>query len=465
MPAPAPAGRSVRGLLHTTHGQALLVMLVMALGFSVMPLVNTVRRPTNNKDYTRWWEAATTVRAGEALYPPGEAKFSGFIYPPGIAVLFYTPMSLLGMKAMVAALCALTFVGHVVSVFASVHLATGGWRDRHWLVYAIPIAVTLPFVSDNYFLGQFNLTMLGLMLLGFVALEAGRPNLAGGLMAFAASAKAFPISALGYLVWRRRWGAALAMVAGVALFAVAAPAALRGVDRHLQESWTWLDRMVLSSSGTNLANQPNRAYRAGNQSLVSVVHRLTRPTESADDPSDNPANFNANLIDIGPRGAFAAFAGLSGALCVAFVLAMPRAARRTGRSNAMEYAIVLLLIVMFSPKAGTYYYCWDIPAITIITAETLAAPIGSRRRRFLLGGLVTAVVILATALSQALEIPGPQTYGATMWGSMALLLMLLALLWDAGRSATVTVTVAALPCAQGETPGKRIADGGGEGCR
>lgn len=464
-PDPAPGKTISQGLVHTTHGQALIVMLVMAIGFSVMPLVNTVRRPSNNKDYSRWWEAATAVRAGEALYPPGETEFSGFIYPPGIAALFYAPMSLLGMKVMVAGLCALTFAGHAAAVFASVFLATGGWRGRHWLVYALPIVVTLPFVSDNYFLGQFNLTMLGLMLLGFVALEGRRPNLAGGLLAFAASAKAFPVSALGYLVWRRRWGATLAMLAGLALFTVAAPAALRGVDRHLQESWTWLDRMVLSSSGTSLANQPNRAYRAGNQSLVSVVNRLTRPTETPDDPNDNPANFNANLIDIGPRGAFAIFAGLSAALCLAFVLAMPRQERRTRRSNAMEYAILLLLIVLFSPKAGTYYYCWDIPAITIITAEILAAPIGSRRRRWLIGGLAGAVAILVTALTQALEIPGPQTYGATMRGSMTILVILLALLWDAGRSGPISAADPALLCAAGATPSDPSAGGGCEGGR
>lgn len=420
-------------LVHTTHGQAIVVMLLIAIGFSVMPMVNSIRKPKANKDYSRWWSAATMVRNDQAMYPPDLTVFTGFIYPPAIAVTFYTPLSLLGFPIMVGLLCLLTSIGHVVSVFASVYFATGRWRDQHWLIYAVPIAVTVPFVSDIYFLGQFNLTMLAMMLVGFIMLESRRWIWAGILFAFPTSAKAFPLTILGYLVWRRRWWATFSMLAALFVMVIAAPALVRGVDRHLQESWTWLDRMVLSSSSTNLANQPERAFRAGNQSLVSVVNRLTRPTEPPGPADSDPDNFNANLIDIGPNGSFIVFASVAAAFCLAYILAMPRRDQRTRRTAGMEYAIVLLLIVIFSPKAGTYYYCWTIPALAIITAEALGATPGSARRKLILTGLLASIGIMATALTQAFNIPGPQTYGATLWGGVALLITLLALLWTAKR--------------------------------
>jgi len=39
--------------------------------------------------------------------------------------------------------------------------------------------------------------------------------------------------------------------------------------------------MLLSTSGERLANQPDRAFRSGNQSMMSVTHRLMRDVEAA----------------------------------------------------------------------------------------------------------------------------------------------------------------------------------------
>jgi hypothetical protein len=422
-------GDGVRVLLRTSHGITLLIIVLIGIGFSVMPILNTFRKPDSNKDYTRWWLVARAVDDGTPIYPPGEIVVRGFIYPPGIASVVYAPLSILGFTAMVAALCLINMAAHAFSIMACVHFATGRWRDQHLVLYLVPLLVTLPYVWDTYFLGQLNLTLLAVMLLGFVMLDRGRPGAAGGLFAFAASTKVFPVMVLGYLVWRRRWAAAAATVVGIVVFMLVAPMPMRGVERHLQESREWLDRVVLSTSSTSIAGIPGRAYRAGNQSLVSVVNRLTRPVEETDPPPSNPDYFNVNLVDIGPRGSFLVFGTIAGVLCLAYILAMPRAAARTPRIAGIEYAILLILITIFSPKAGSYYFCWTMPGLAVITAAILSAPAASRARRLLVAGLIVTVAIMATALAQAFDRHTPQTYGSTLWGAVALLGMLLLLLW------------------------------------
>lgn len=403
------------------------MLAAIGIGFSVLPMVNAFAKPEHNKDYSAWWWAAQAVRTGRPMFPPGSTDFDTFIYPPGSAVSIYTPLSLLGFPAMVAIICVLTFLSHVVAVAASVKLATGRVRHRHPLIYILPTAVTLPFVWDCYFLGQANLSLLALMLLGALALEKARSGLAGALFAVCAVAKAFPATAMGYLVWRRRWKAAAAMLAVAVGLLIVLPAPIRGWDRNLQETATWIDRMVLSTSGENLANRPSRAYRFGNQSLVAVVGRLTRDIEAGRDNQGERFRIRVNAVDLPPRVSFMIFAGIAAALCLAYVLAMPSKRAMTPRTSGIEYAILLILMVIFSPKAGSYYFCWIMPALAIACARWVEAPRGSWRRRLIAGSTIGSVGVMATALTQPFD-PTTQALGATLWGTMILLGLMLALL-------------------------------------
>lgn len=428
--------------MSSSHGLALVLVLVLAVIASAVPVIKTFKHEKNNKDYSKWWGAALKVRGGEALFPPEAQYFGDFIYPPSSAVMLYAPLSLPGLTGMVVLLCLLTAAAHLFAIYASVYFACGRWRDQHVLLYVVPFAWTAPFAWDIYVLGQFNLTMLGLMMGGLLLLHLGRQVGGGALLALATAAKAFPLTVVVYLLWRRHWLALASLVVTLGVVMFVLPGAIRGYPRHYQETAKWIDRMILSSSSTSLANQPWRAYRSGNQSLLSVVNRLTRPTENPDWPSKSDDDFNANLVDLGPRGSMAVALGLVAVLCLAYLLAMPAKARITRRTAGLEAAVLLMLIVMVSPKAGTYYYCWSLPAVTMLMAEWLAAPAGSRRRLWLGVGMWTSLLILATALSQALNIPGPQTYGATFLGNLVLLITLLATLCDAKRSPGLQATTA-----------------------
>ncbi len=402
----------------------LLLIILIGVGFSATPVIKTFTKPDNNKDYSRWWRAAEDVRRGNPLLAPAEQSF---IYPPASAVVFYAPLSFLGRTGMATALCVINIGAHIAVLLLSAGYATQRERNPHPLVYLVPLVVALPYVWDTYFLGQPNLVLLAAMLAGFRLLDRAGwgPVLAGGVFGAAAVAKAFPATVIGYLVWRRLWTAAAAMVLATLLVLLVAPGFVRGFEANARETWTWVDRMILSTSGEKLANQSSRAFRPGNQSMMSVVHRLTRDVE--DGPGGQP-EFRVNVLALSPAGSFLVFAGFAGGLCLAFASALPARARRTARTTAVEYAILLVLITLFSPKAGSYYYCWSMPGLAVITAEWLRAPAGSWLRRLLLGGLILTVGVMASALSQLFDADLPQLLGATFWGSFLMVLMLLGLL-------------------------------------
>jgi hypothetical protein len=408
--------------------KALWLFLLFSVLLWIPPVVNTVRHHKGNKDYGTWEDVAHLVREGKAIYPEGKKKFDhNFFYPPPIAPLFYAPLSYAGQNGMVILLCAFTTAGHLISILISVHFATGRVRGQRPLLYWVAFLVSVPFVWDMYFLGQLNLTLLAVMLVAFLALDhLKRPLTAGALLAVSAAAKAFPLTSIGYLIWRRHWLAALSMIGSLVLILVIIPAPIRGFDRNLQELRTWTDNMLLHNTGDTLANQPDRGFKFGNQTLVSVVHRLTRPLNVG---KERDGNLTVNFISISKEAAFVIFFIIAGSMCLAYVIAMPTKARRTARTNALEYAILLLLIVIFSPKAGSYYYVWSMPGFTIVAAEALRSPVGSKRRRWIWTGFFASIIVMASALTQNFD-RTLQGMGATMWGGFLLFVTLVAILWN-----------------------------------
>lgn len=419
---------AIRGFKLEVHERrTLAAFLVVALLLSVVPVVNTIRKSNPNKDYGTWYTVGHLVRENKPIYPPEISEFShNFFYPPAIASLLYAPVSYAGKVGLVLILCALSAAGHVVTSWLSVYFVTGRIRGQPMVLYVVPYVLSVPFWWDIYILGQLNLTLLGVMMLGFVALEHKRPVAAGACLALSAAAKAFPLTAIGYLIWRRHWVAVGSMLATLVLVLVILPSPIRGFDRNLQELTTWTERMLLNNTGQTLANQPDRGYRYGNQTLLSVVHRLTRPLPVG---KISDGDMTVNFVTISARSAFLIFIVLAGGMCLAYVWAMPPRGERTRRTNAIEYSILLILIVVFSPKAGSYYYCWMIPGFTVVMAELLDSPKRSVRRRWILAGFGLSVLVLSTALTQHFD-RHAQGMGATMWGSVILFVLLVGILRD-----------------------------------
>ena len=101
----------------------------------------------------------------------------------------------------------------LVCIELSNRLAVDPGTYRHPLVLIIPSFAAIVLIHNIYLLGQPNLLLLALLLGAFACLQSGRNVAAGALVATAAAIKAFPILALGYLLYRRMWTASATTIA------------------------------------------------------------------------------------------------------------------------------------------------------------------------------------------------------------------------------------------------------------
>jgi hypothetical protein len=98
----------------------------------------------------------------------------------------------------------------------------------------------------------------------------------------------------------------------------------------------------------------------------------------------------------------------------AFVAVMPASSQRTPETDAVEFALLLLLILIFTPLSFGYLSAWLLYPLTVIVQRLLLAPV---RRAGLLGLTLSAVALVS--LSIPLRIPA-QTYGNTLFATFLL---------------------------------------------
>ena len=398
----------------------LTVFVVLTLGFSVAPIVNYFHGG-RNKDYPLWYAVGQKVLCGDDLYPRDGTKF-WFMYPPPAALLL-APLSGLGRLPMVAALLLLNSAAWATTVLLSVRLAAGRAFGQHHALYLVPSALCVFYVHDIYLLGQPNLLLLALLLGAFACLRTGRERAAGLLVALAAVIKAFPVLVLPYLVYRRHWRALVWAVAGLAALLVLAPAPFRGFQRNLDELGVWAGGMVFRYDADAIGQRPAQGYGFKNQSLIAVAHRLLRPVnaEAESDPAEvRPVYVNVADLDFRTVTLVVVVAALG--LGLFFVWSMPPHGQRTAGSDAVEFAMLIVLVLMSSPYTFVYYFVWLIYPFTVVVNLALTA--ASRRERNRTVAWFASILLLL-ALAQPFLYPRvPQALGNSFWACLLLLVCL-----------------------------------------
>src|SRR5437764_3862282 len=332
--------------------RALLTLFIAtAAVFSVLPLLHYFRGG-HLFDYKLWYDTGQQVLAGDEIFFFRSGKYD-FMYPLSCA-LFLGGASLLGQGGLSFLLVAINSVAWFCSAKLSATLATCDRRIANPWVYVVPSLLVIVYIWSTYHLGQPNLVLLALMLGAFVALRAEREIVAGGLIAVAAAIKAFPVLAIVYLVYRRYWTAAASLVASLVFLLLILPAPFRGFERAWHDLEQWSAGMLKYSEVT-VGQRPMRSYTWKNQSLVGVTNRLLRQVD-ADAASAPHQPVYVNLADIEFPVVNTIIISVALALCVLFIAVMPQRAMRTEESDAIEFALLLLLLLMLTPLSFGYFY-------------------------------------------------------------------------------------------------------------
>ena len=399
-----------RRLNSPTGFRALLsIFIVTAIAFSTVPLLHYFRGRTI-MDYKLWYETGKHVLAGDEIFFLRSGKYD-FMYPPSCA-LFLASASLLGQAGLILLLVAINSAAWFSSARLAAILANGHrFVNSVWL-YLIPSLLVIVYIWSSYHLGQPNLVLLALMLGAFVALRAKREVSAGALIALAAAIKAFPVIAIIYLIYRRYWKAALSVVVTLTFLLLILPAPFRGFERAWHDLEKWSSGM-LKYDAAAVAQRPMRSYTWKNQSLVSVSNRLLRHVD-ADAASAPHMPIYVNLADLRFRTVNAIIISVALALGILFITVMPQRGMRTAESDAIEFALLLLIMLMITPLSFGYFFSWLMLPFAVITQWVLAG-----KGWALLWWSVPAVAILALAL----PFPrGAQLYGNTFFATLLLFL-------------------------------------------
>jgi hypothetical protein len=389
----------------------------------LVPIWHAVRGHST-KDYWVWYQTGQLVLQGGEVYPDQFHKFP-FMYPPPCA-LFLAPVSALGLTGLVIVLALLNALAWICSILFSVRLATGGSERAPLLAYVVPNLVLGAHVWGNFLLGQPSLVLLALMLAAFVALQRKRQVGAGLLIAFAAAIKAFPALALVYLIYRRYWTAAAVMMIATALLLVVLPIPFRGYAQARQDVERWSTGMLFKYDESGVGQRLGRSTSWKNQSIWGVANRLLRHVEY-DHKYEPHEPVYANIANFDFATVNKIILGAALGLGLLFVAVMPRRGRRTRETDAIEFALLLLLILMFTPLSFGYLFAWLIYPFTVATGRV----VNGNGSRLLLWCAIAAACLLALSIPFRL-LAG--AYGNTFCATLLLFAGLALELWRVKRA-------------------------------
>jgi hypothetical protein len=379
----------------------------MAMAFSMVPLLHYFRG-RSIMDYKLWYDTGKQVLAGQEVFFFRFGKYD-FMYPPPCAI-FLACASLLGQAGLILLLVAINSVAWFASVQLSAMLAAGPGHVKNACLYLAPSLLVIVYIWSSYHLGQPSLVLLALMLGAFVLLRARREISAAALIALAAAIKAFPIMAIIYLIYRRYWKGTASLVVALAFLLLVLPAPFRGRERAWRDLKQWSVGMLKYNPG-GVAQRPMRSYTWKNQSLVGVSNRLLRHVD-ADAASAAHTPIYVNLADLKFSTVNAIILSVALALGILFIAAMPQRTMRTAESDAIEFALLILMMLMITPLSFGYLFSWLILPFAVVTQRVL-----SGKGLSLLWWCLPVLAILALAL----PFPrGAQIYGNTFFAVLLL---------------------------------------------
>jgi hypothetical protein len=391
-----------------------------------VPVWHSVRGHST-KDYWVWYQAGQAVLEGGEIYPDPRWNKFPFMYPPPCAI-FLAPVAALGQTGLVVVLALVNAAAWIYSIVFSVRLATGDARGAHPLVYVVPSLIMGAHIWGNFLLGQPSLVLLALMLGAFIALQRKFQWLSGVLIAIAAAIKAFPVIAIVYLIYRRYWIAVLSLVLTVTFLVVVLPIPFRGYELAKQELQRWSTGMLFKYDETGVGQRLGRSNSWKNQSIWGVTNRLLRHVEYDHRYGPHEPVY-ANLADLDFKVINGIILSCGLALGLAYLAVMPRSTRRNQETDAIEFALLLLLILIFTPLSFGYLFAWLLYPFTVVVQRLINDP----ARRVILASFSGAAVVLL-----ALSIPfrvGAQTYGNTLFATLLLFVGLSVELWRLKRVA------------------------------
>jgi hypothetical protein len=212
------------------------------------------------------------------------------------------------------------------------------------------------------------------------------------------------------------------------------PLPFRGFTQATHDLGRWSSGMLFKYDESGVGQRLGRSNSWKNQSIWGVANRLLRHVEY-DHKYEPHEPVYANVADLDFNTVNRIIVACALALGFAFVTAMPRAAQRTPETDAIEFALLLLLMLIFTPLSFGYLFAWLLYPLTVVTQRMFSGT----------GSHVLLAACAGSALALlALSIPfrvAAQTYGNALFATLLLFAGLSVELWRIKRgSAPETIS-------------------------
>jgi hypothetical protein len=287
--------------------------------------------------------AGSRAIAAQPLYREEDGHYQ-FKYLPAFALLA-APLAMMPLAVAKALWFAVSSVLMLVLLWLSLRALPAIHRPPALLLAATFVAMA-KFYAHELVLGQVNLLFAVLVVRAIVSMESGRETSAGILLALAVVVKPYGAIFAPWLATRRAGAAFVAMMVALALV-VLLPAARYGWSGNLRLLAGWW-HTITATTPPNLTNPDN-------VSLGAMFARYLGPGSTA------------SIL-----AAVAALALLGGA---AIVMA---GRGRLRAPEALEGALLLLLIPVLSPQGWDYVLLIATPAIMLLLDTLRLLPRGLR---------------------------------------------------------------------------------------
>ncbi len=332
------------------------LLLTVLIGFTLVNyLYHGLFRPlfTDKADFEAYYNAALALRYGGGLYDlmldffrEGPAKYDGplpYVYPPAFAI-FLTPLAYVDFRT---AVLIWIFMDQVLFL-GGVWLLMRAISPRYsWLKLAAILFVCMNFrpLFIDVLLGQINVLLFFLMVLGLYFYRSGKDIHAGIALAMASMIKVIPFFLLGYFLWKRAYKVFLA---GVFALLVLFLYSLLFFDFDL---YVWYFKFMGDQSLFN-------AYH-DNHSLTGFVSRMLVRSMWAEGIIDHPTAAHISII----MGSLVILA--------AFLFVTRKRLDRKDERFLHEYGLAVITMLLLSKMTSTPYLVMLLVPLSIWVTDVM----------------------------------------------------------------------------------------------
>jgi len=294
-------------------------------------------------DFEVYWTAGSRAIAAQPLYREEDGHYQ-FKYLPAFALLA-APLAMLPLPVAKALWFAVSALMMLVLLWLSLRALPAIHRPPALLLVATFVAMA-KFYARELVNGQVNMLFAVLVVLAIVWMQSGREASAGVLLAISVVVKPYGAIFAPWLATRRKRAAFVAMMVALVLLLLL-PAARYG--------WSGNLRLLAGWWHTVTATTPPNLMNPDNASLASMFARYLGP---------------------GPTASVLAAVGALALLGAAAIVIAGRG--RLHAPEALEGALLLLLIPLLSPQGWDYVLLIATPAIMLLLDTLHLLPRGLR---------------------------------------------------------------------------------------